>query len=88
MWNAERFSSQRREKCWPVGNGDNSIEWSCRREYVARSVRILEAHRDRMIPPRIFQYVATIRRQRDIESEPPRRVRKHARLVTGGRCYQ
>jgi len=48
----------------------------------------MKANRNRIVTPRVVQLIAAVRRVHDFDAKPGGRVRKHARLVAGGRGKQ
>ena len=55
------------------------------RSIVDRFGDAVELDRDGVIAPGIFEHVAAVGGQREVEPEPPRGIGEHADLVAGGR---
>ena len=58
------------------------------RTRIDRSPFFVEANRDGAVAPRILELIAAIGRVDELDAETLRRVRKHARLIAGGRREQ
>lgn len=85
---AEPFGGKRSDIGGPIAYGGDSIEGSARDDLLYTFLGRVEAQRDGVVSPGIFEDMASVRGENEFAADPLRNLRKCTRLITGGRGYK